>query len=121
MRINRLRQRDFVAALGGAVVWPLAARAQQPTLPVIGYLAVRAPSDESTIDAGFRRGLAEYGYVEGQNVAIEYRLAGGNYSRFPALAAELARLPVNLFITSGGDPPALAAKAARRPCLRFFG
>jgi putative ABC transport system substrate-binding protein len=108
-----MRRRDFIAFLGGTVVgWPLAAHAQQPAMPVIGYLSARSPDDTAHLVAAFHRGLGEGGFVEGQNVTIEYRWALGQYDRLPALAAELVRRPVAIFATTGGEPAALAAKAA---------
>jgi putative tryptophan/tyrosine transport system substrate-binding protein len=106
-----MRRREFVALLGGAAAtWPLAARAQQPAMPVVGYLSGREANDK--LKAAFHWGLKEAGFVEGQNVRIEYRWAHGQYDRLPALVAELLRRPVNVLITTGGTLSALAAKAA---------
>jgi putative ABC transport system substrate-binding protein len=108
-----IRRRELLAALGGAVAaWPLAARAQQPAMPVIGYLSSRSPDDTTHLLAGFRQGLADGGFIERQNVTIEYRWALGHYDHLPELATELARLPVLVVAATGGEPAALAAKAA---------
>jgi putative ABC transport system substrate-binding protein len=105
-------RRQFITLLGGAAAaWPLAARAQQSAMPVVGFLHARLPEDTMDQVAAFRSGLAEIGYVEGQNVIIQYRFASGHYDRLSAMAAELARNPIALFVT-GSDPATLAAKAA---------
>jgi putative tryptophan/tyrosine transport system substrate-binding protein len=113
MAIN-IARRKFIAALGGtAFVWPLAARAQQPSMPVIGFLSSLSSNYIAALRAPpFRQGLNETGYIDGQNVVIEYRLAEGQYDLLPSLAAELVNQKVAVIFASGGSDPARAAKAA---------
>jgi len=108
-----VRRRDLILGLGGAAIaWPLAARAQQKAVPVIGYLSTSAPDRVAPFVAAFRQGLGETGYIEGQHVTIEFRWAEGHYDRLPALAADLVGRKVDLIAASGGYVVALAAKSA---------
>src|SRR5882724_12192398 len=111
-----MKRREFIAGLGAVTtssfLLPIASPAQPSATPVVGYLSSRSPGESEAVVAAFRQGLGEAGYVVGQNVAIEYRWAEGNYDRLPALAAELVGLRVAAILAAGGPPSALAAKKA---------
>ena len=113
MRVNHLRRREFISLVGGAAAtWPVAVFAQQRPTPVIGFLNSLSREWWLPYLAAFHQGLKEAGYVDGQNVTIEYRWADGHYDRLPMLAADLVRRHVDLIVATGGNPSALAAKAA---------
>jgi putative tryptophan/tyrosine transport system substrate-binding protein len=108
-----MRRREFIKLLGGATAaWPLSARAQQSTKPVIGFMSARSPDDSGALLQSFLKGLGETGFFEGHNVTIEYRWARGEYSPLPAFAAEFVRQRVNVLVATGGNSSAIAAKQA---------
>src|SRR5262249_36966206 len=117
-----MRRRQFLSILGGAVVlWPLGAKAQQKGVPLVGFMSARSLDDSTHLLAAFHQGLAEEGFIERQNVAIEYRWARGDYDRLPAMAADLVRRQVSVLVAAGGEPSALAAKHATSSIPIVFG
>src|SRR5262249_40050601 len=112
---SHIGRRKFLATLGGAAAaWPLTARAQQPAMPVVGFLNSLGQNDRPNLPAAFRRGLGEAGHVDGRNVAIEYRFAENRLHRLPALAADLVSRKVNVSVAAGGGASILAAGAGTR-------
>ena len=112
MQFNRLKRREFIGLLGGAAAWPLVARTQQPAIPAVGFLHAGSPEPNVNFVLAFRTGLGKTGYVEGQNLAIEFRWAAGQNARLPEMAADLVRRQVAAIVTPASTPAALAAKAA---------
>jgi putative tryptophan/tyrosine transport system substrate-binding protein len=116
-----IKRRQFIAGLGSAAAWPLAARAQQPAMPVIGYVYAGSADDITRSVPAFRKGLGETGYIDGQNATVEYHWLEGQYDRLPALMADLVRRRVAVIATPGSDTASLAAKTVTTTIPIVFG
>src|SRR5499425_858592 len=118
---SHIGRRKFLATLGGAAAWPLAARAQQPVMPIVGLVSPRSPEDSSRLGAVFRKALNEAGYIEGQNVMVEYHWLEGQFNRLPALMADLVRRRVAVIAAPAGNYAAQVAKSATTAIPIVFG
>jgi putative tryptophan/tyrosine transport system substrate-binding protein len=116
-----MRRRDFITVVSSVAVWPLVAYAQQPAMPVVGFLSSRSPDESKHVLAAFHEGLREAGFVEGKNIAVEYRWALGEYAKLSALAADLVKRKVTVIAAVGGDVSARAAEQATSTIPIVFG